>query len=164
MSFWRGCVATSSIPLFLGLTVSLRTQIKYHQAHLALLQKEFTRFGPVRHHKLSAASTTPKSILKTFGVPAVTSAADTPAPCDAWSHSYALITHHLGSDLRNLATLPAFLDKRLLLAGGPGGNGGGAGCEDCRRELGYWYHQSVRDRNDLKRFWAFFEPSSGKGE
>lgn len=67
--------------------------------------------------------------------------------CDTWTENYAVIALEIGGDPHRLRKLPEVLEKRLLILGGR--------CEDCKREMSYWLHQSARDIKDVKSFTRF---------
>lgn len=93
-------------------------QIQYRQEWVALMTKEYSRFGPTRHHR---------GLLDRH--------------CEIWAESYAVIAHDIGGKPESLLKLPGLLERRQLVIGNR--------CEDCKREIGYWYHQSTRDRKEL---------------
>ncbi|KAF9020105.1 hypothetical protein BDZ89DRAFT_279625 [Hymenopellis radicata] len=63
--------------------------------------------------------------------------------CEIWAENYAMIAYEIAGNPHGLL-LRSMLEKRQTLLGNR--------CDDCKRELGYWYHQSTRDSNDLPKF------------
>ncbi|KAK7038830.1 hypothetical protein VNI00_010460 [Paramarasmius palmivorus] len=124
--------------------------IEYTDTYQNLLAKEYSRFGPTRLHK---------------GIT---------TPCDVWHEQYAIIASELSGGIYTsngkgrprtssflgfypqdhgggrgrphhvIARLPALLERRQALCGDR--------CGDCKRELGYWIHQSERDWREARRF------------
>ncbi|KAL0572029.1 hypothetical protein V5O48_009936, partial [Marasmius crinis-equi] len=126
--------------------------ISFVQTYQNLVSKEFTRFGPTRLHR---------------GIT---------VPCDIWYEHYALIASELSTafDLGRtrrssnassyafpgnsrkdnkyinasiLARLPSFIERRQALTA--------ERCADCKRELGYWIHQTERDWREMRQFSEF---------
>ncbi|KAF9259664.1 hypothetical protein L218DRAFT_637205 [Marasmius fiardii PR-910] len=132
--------------------------INYVQTYQTLVAKEFNRFGPTRLHR---------------GVT---------IPCDVWHENYALIASDLGRatvtssephTLRGgssnhfsipylpgrrmetfitdrvpiLARLPSIIERRQAVTA--------ERCADCKRELGYWMHQTERDWKEMRSFSEF---------
>ncbi|KIY70730.1 hypothetical protein CYLTODRAFT_451494 [Cylindrobasidium torrendii FP15055 ss-10] len=92
----------------------------YHNWH-ALMQKEYGRYGPTRHHRSVAVH-----------------------HCEIWAENYALIGNEIGGKPSAVVNLASLLEKRQQLLGGR--------CDDCKRELGHWYHQFTRDRDNIPKF------------
>ncbi|KAK0482056.1 hypothetical protein EDD18DRAFT_1201833 [Armillaria luteobubalina] len=95
--------------------------IRYHQDWTDLMNREYTRFGPTRHHKNVTVH-----------------------HCEIWAENYACIAHEIAGRPQNLLKLRSLLQRRQQTLGNR--------CEDCKRELGYWYHQADRDRSGLPQF------------
>jgi len=145
--------------------------IEYQQAYHSLLTKEFTRFGPSRHHRgitipcefwhehyallsaeLSSAfacegTPRPRARLRTgsAGLSSILGAS-----AHASSASIATGANACSLSLRNdgrknvLLRLPGMLERRQ--------DTGGDRCLDCKRELGFWIIQTERDLRDSRMF------------
>jgi len=145
--------------------------IEYQQAHHTLLTKEFTRFGPSRHHRgitipcefwhehyalvaaeLSSAfacegpprpRARPRTSHGSAGLSSILGASASSMSIATGANACSLSSRN---DMRKnvLLRLPGMLERRM--------DAGGDRCHDCKRELGFWIIQTERDSRDSRRF------------